>query len=94
MGLVSMGARLGGILSPLVLLLVRLIIIMNMNSYVRDQNLLILLYDLCSSPQASTSAILPMLLMGALALLTGLLSLTLPETLNKPLPETLAELES
>lgn len=54
----------GGILSPLVLLL------------------------------ASTSAILPMLLMGALALLTGLLSLTLPETLNKPLPETLTDLES
>lgn len=34
-----------------------------------------------------------MLLMGCLALLTGIASLTLPETLNKPLPETLAELE-
>ena len=43
--------------------------------------------------QAQYSEGLPMLLMGCLALLTGTVSLTLPETLNKPLPETLAELE-
>lgn len=35
-----------------------------------------------------------MLLMGGLALGTGFLTLTLPETLNERLPETLTELEA
>ena len=37
---------------------------------------------------------LPMLVMGGLVVCVGLLSLKLPETLDKPMPETLQELES
>jgi MFS family permease len=62
LGAVSAFARLGGILTPILLLL------------------------------SSVSLGLPMLMMGCLGLLAGLLSLYLPETLNQPLPETLAEL--
>ena len=34
-----------------------------------------------------------MLIMGGLATGAGLLSFTLPETLNQPMPETLADLD-
>lgn len=37
---------------------------------------------------------LPMLVLGGLGTLTGLLSFMLPETLDQPMPETLAELEN
>ncbi len=47
-----------------------------------------------SSVQADYNAGgLPMLILGVLGALSGLLSLYLPETLNKPMPETLNELE-
>ena len=36
---------------------------------------------------------LPMMIMGGLATGAGLLSLTLPETLNQPMPETLKDLD-
>lgn len=43
--------------------------------------------------QASYSEGLPMIIMGGVATGAGLLSLTLPETLNQPMPETLADLD-
>lgn len=64
MGVVTMGARAGGILAPLVLLL------------------------------GQYSSGLPMFLIGAGAVGTGILSFSLPETLGQPMPETLAELET
>lgn len=38
-------------------------------------------------------ASVPMLIMGTMAVTAGLVSVALPETLNKPLPETLADLD-
>ena len=43
--------------------------------------------------QGGYSEGVPMLIMGGLAMGAGLLSLTLPETLNQPMPETLSDLE-
>ena len=43
--------------------------------------------------KASHGAGLPMLVLGVAGTLAGLLSLTLPETLDQPMPETLRELE-
>ena len=43
--------------------------------------------------QGGYSEGVPMLIMGGLATGAGLLSLTLPETLNQPMPETLSDLE-
>ncbi|CAI8008236.1 Solute carrier family 22 member 15 [Geodia barretti] len=63
MGVVSVASRLGGIMSPIILIM------------------------------GGVSLGLPMVVMGCLGLLAGLLSLHLPETLHQPLPETLAELE-
>ncbi|CAI8008238.1 Solute carrier family 22 member 15 [Geodia barretti] len=67
LGVVSISARIGGILTPLILLM-------------GEINL------------GGVSLGLPMVVMGCLGLLAGLLSLHLPETLHQPLPETLAEL--
>ena len=36
---------------------------------------------------------LPLVLVGALVLLSGLMAIYLPETLNRPLPETVEEVE-
>jgi hypothetical protein len=43
--------------------------------------------------QGNYSEGVPMLMMGGLATGAGLLSLTLPETLNQPMPETLSDLD-
>jgi hypothetical protein len=64
MGVVSVASRLGGIMSPIILIM------------------------------GGVSLGLPMVVMGCLGLLAGLLSLHLPETLHQPLPETLAELST
>ncbi len=44
--------------------------------------------------QSHYDAGFPMLILGVLGIFSGFLSLSLPETLNKPMPETLYELES
>jgi hypothetical protein len=67
LGVVSISARIGGILTPLLLLMGGISL-------------------------GGLSLGLPMVVMGCLGLLAGLLSLHLPETLHQPLPETLAEL--
>ena len=84
------GGRIGGISSPLVLLLV----------YKYDHSNILLdtaLYQLSivkqTFLQASYYEGLPMALMGCLAVATGVLGLALPETLNQPMPETLQGLE-
>jgi MFS family permease len=64
LGVVSVASRLGGVISPLILLL------------------------------SSVSLGMPMLVMGSLGLLAGFLTLSLPETLDQPLPETLSDLDS
>ena len=43
--------------------------------------------------QGQYSDVFPMLVMTILSVMGGVISLSLPETLNQPLPETLAELE-
>ena len=43
--------------------------------------------------QSSLGAGVPMSLMGVLGLVAGFFTLSLPETLNQPLPETLAQLD-
>ena len=43
--------------------------------------------------QGQYSDVFPMLVMTVLSVMGGVVSLSLPETLNQPLPETLAELE-
>jgi sugar phosphate permease len=69
LGVVSISARIGGILTPLLLLMGGISL-------------------------GGLSLGLPMVVMGCLGLLAGLLSLHLPETLHQPLPETLAELST
>ena len=44
--------------------------------------------------QEQYSDVFPMLVVGGLAVIGGTVSLSLPETLNQPLPETVAELET
>ena len=46
------------------------------------------------SPQGNYSAGLPLIVMGLVPLITGLLSILLPETKGKPLPDTLQELRN
>lgn len=84
LGVTSVGARLGGILAPIVLMTVSWAYL---NNGFRN-----ILFSIIIQAQYSHS--IPMLLMGILALGTGLLSLTLPETLNKPMPDTLKDLEN
>jgi len=45
-------------------------------------------------PQAKYASWVPGIVFSALALVTGVLALVLPETLNRPLPETVKEVES
>jgi len=44
--------------------------------------------------QAKHASWVPGIVFSALALVTGVLALVLPETLNRPLPETVKEVES
>ena len=76
----SLSARIGGIVSPLILLAVR--------GHTPTSVCLSLLHS-----QDKWGASVPMLVMGTVATAAGALSSVLPETMNKPLPETLAELD-
>ena len=82
MGILNVAARLGGIGAPMVILLVSaewcslIPQLMNQLSYLQDQYI----------------AGLYMMLMGFLAAVTGVLCLSLPETLNTVLPDTIQEL--
>lgn len=51
-------------------------------------------FTIALSPQGNYSVGLPLLVMGFVPLITGLLSLLLPETKGKSLPDTLQELKN
>lgn len=102
MGLSSIGARAGGIVAPLVVLLVSVHLRTRSGGTNCHASWCVKLHKVCENYwsfilfflQAQYSDTLPMLLIGGLSLVGGFTSLSLPETLNKPLPETLAELET
>lgn len=85
-GLCNVGARIGGILSPLVLLLV--------SGRLRDGFLLILLsayfLHVCQDHSMLGSS---MFLMGVVGIVTAFFCRSLPETLNAPLPSILEDIQ-
>ena len=81
-GVVNVSARAGGILAPLVILLVSQ----------PNHNSCCLYTTHCTHMQDQYFTGLYMLLMGTTAVATGLLCLSLPETLNTVLPATLRDL--
>ena len=77
-----MAARIGGILSPLILLMVSLWL-------ARAYRTLLHYSNSCTMQPASHA----MVILSVLGLVAGFLTLTLPETLDQPLPEALADVE-
>ena len=51
-------------------------------------------YVVCRGWQGKVASWIPDTVFAALAVVTGILALLLPETLNRPLPETIREVES
>lgn len=81
LGIGSMCARLSGALTPLIGLLVREHF-KNIKSTLANDSVIL---------QDSFDKTLPTIIFASLALISGALSLLLPETLGKPMPQTLQE---